>query len=242
MRLSEEQRRRYSRTIALPEVGDEGQARLCDARVLVVGAGALGSAVSLYLAGAGIGVIDIVDFDIVEEHNLQRQVAYDMYVLGSYKAQVLAEKLMRLNPGVKATAIIRRLGEDDAPGLFGGYDVIVEATDSSLCKHFVPACANDADRPCVVGGVSGWTGQVTTCMPGGDRTFYAELFGADADVSAMGADGRVLPKGVAGPAAGATASFQAAEVMKLITGAGHLLSGRLLLLDTLHGECRTFTL
>lgn len=242
MRLTDRQLQRYSRTIALPEIGDEGQSRICAGSVLVVGAGALGSVVALYLAGAGVGEIGLVDYDVVEEHNLQRQVAYTMADLDMPKAEALSQRLTALNPGVKVKVYLQKLSRANAADLFRNYDVIVEATDSPVCKHFVPELAVNHGLPCVVGGVAGWTGQVTTCMPGSDCSFFTELFGAEPTAGNDRMGTLPEPPGVFGPAAGAVACFQAAEVLKLIAKAGRRLDGRLLLIDMLSGGCRTLTL
>ncbi len=221
---------RYARNIALPEIGVSGQAAICSASVLIVGCGALGSMSALYLAGMGVGRIGLADFDTVSIHNLQRQVAFVTADAGRRKAQCLAERIRALNPDVEVVTYFKEITSDNAPALLAEYDVVLEATDSARSKHTLPAVALRADTPCVLGGIRGWTGMVTTFLPtdlaAGAVDDYTALFGACPEGAGP------LP-GVFGPVTGIIATSMAAEAAKLITGAGTALSGRLLTVDAL---------
>lgn len=228
---------RYARNIALPGIGVSGQGALCSASVLIVGCGALGSMSALYLAGMGVGRIGLVDFDTVSIHNLQRQVAFVTADAGKRKAQCLAERLRALNPDVEVVTYFKELTADNAPTVLADYDVALEATDSARSKHSLPAVALRASIPCVLGGIRGWTGQVTTFLPNetGGIDDYTALFGECPE-------GAGPLKGVFGPVTGIVATTMAAEAVKIITGAGTPLSGRLFMVDALNGTARVLTL
>lgn len=231
--LTEEERRRYSRTTALGEIGEAGQARIRSGSVLVVGCGALGSVAALYLAGGGVGRIGLMDFDTVDESNLQRQIAYSERERGMFKAERLSERLKALNSNVNTEVMRVRIDETNAREITGRYDVVVEGSDSAATKHLVAREACGQGKACVVGGVSGWKGQaVTLTADSGD--LYGEMFGAADDTYGSGT-------GVFGPVPGIVGSIQAAEALKILAGTGKP-TARMVTIDVLNCIFRTFEL
>lgn len=226
--LTNEQKIRHSRTIVLPEIGTEGVIRLMNASALIVGAGALGCITAMYLAAAGVGRIGIVDFDTVGLSNLQRQLAYTEADLGMSKVKALETKLYAVNPDVRIEAYNTALTHSNASELLGRYDISIEGSDNPATKYLVSDTARTLRRPCIIGGVRGFTGQITTQLAAGPT--YRDIF---PDLpEACG----VLPCsafGVLGPVPGLVASLQATEAIKLLTGAGRPLAGRLLQINTL---------
>lgn len=223
---------RYDRNIALPGFGPAGQARLARARVLVVGAGGLGSAALYYLAAAGIGTIGIVEGDIVGESNLQRQILYTTRDLGRPKAAAAQERLVALNPEIRVEVAGSRLDDRTAAHLVAGYDVIVDATDNVPARLALNAACVAAGKPWVHGAVSEFTGQVTTFVPGGPC--YRCLYRRPLPHAAP-------PRGVLGPVPGTIGAAQAAEVIKYLAGLGEPLVGRLLVYEFLPARCSVFT-
>ncbi|KUK40751.1 MAG: UBA/THIF-type NAD/FAD binding protein [Clostridia bacterium 62_21] len=223
---------RYDRNLALPGFGAAGQARLAGARVLVVGAGGLGSPVLYYLAAAGVGSIGIVEGDTVSESNLQRQVLYTTADLGRPKAEAARARLLALNPEIRVEIAHTRLDDETAPALVAGYDIIVDATDNIPARLALNAACTAAGRPWVHGAVSEYTGQVTTFVPGGPC--YCCLYRSPKPQARP-------PRGVLGPVPGAIGAIQAAEAVKYLTGLGELLVGRLLVFDFLPARCAIFT-
>ncbi|MEW5763284.1 MAG: HesA/MoeB/ThiF family protein [Bacillota bacterium] len=223
---------RYDRNLALPGFGGAGQARLAAARVLVVGAGGLGSAVLYYLAAAGVGAIGIVEGDTVTLPNLQRQILYATADLGRAKAEAARERLLALNPEIHVEVAGTRLDEKTAPGLVAAYDLVVDATDNIPARLALNAACVAAGKPWVHGAVCTYTGQVTTFVPGGPC--YCCLYRFPKPQA------RPL-RGVLGPVPGAVGALQAAEVIKYLTGLGELLVGRLLVLEVLPARCAVFT-
>ncbi|MDE6668611.1 MAG: HesA/MoeB/ThiF family protein [Muribaculaceae bacterium] len=226
--LTNEQLIRHSRTIALPEIGTEGVMRLMNASVLIVGAGALGCITAMYLAAAGIGRIGIVDFDTVGLSNLQRQLAYTEDDLGRPKVQALETKLRAVNPDVRIESYNTVLTHANASELLSRYDIIIEGSDNPATKYLVSDTAYTLQRPCIIGGVRGFVGQITTQLPDGPtyRDFFPDL------PEACGLT-PCSATGVLGPVPGLIASLQATEAIKLLTDTGHPLTGRLLQIDTL---------
>jgi molybdopterin/thiamine biosynthesis adenylyltransferase/rhodanese-related sulfurtransferase len=237
--LTPDQQRRYARHLLIPEVGAEGQAKLLAASVLVIGAGGLGSPVALYLAASGVGTIGIVDDDVVDESNLQRQVIHGVDGLGSLKADSAERAIHALNPGTRVVKHVERLGADNVARLIAGYDVIVDGTDNFDTRYVLNDAAVVARTPVVHGSIYRWDGQVTTFVPGVGpcyRCMYPvqpppELAPACSVAGVLG----VLP-GIAG-------ILQASEVIKLLLGVGEPLAGRLLMFDamsTTFEEVRTW--
>jgi adenylyltransferase/sulfurtransferase len=247
--LDSEQLRRYSRTIALPEIGEEGQARICAGSALIVGAGALGSVAAVYLAAAGVGRIGVADFDTVDVSNLQRQVAYSEASAGKPKVSELASRMSAINSGVEVVTYNKFITQKNAAEIFAAYDVVIEGSDNPSTKHLVTKTCSDLGKPCVVGGVSAWSGQVMTILPG--DTAYNDIFGDTPSCSAFAPCGAA---GVIGPLPGIVGAIQATEALKLLaagtsagTGSslasvGTLLRNRLLVIDALTFTTYTFSL
>lgn len=217
---------RYARNIAVSEIGVEGQARLCGSAVLVVGCGALGSMAAMYLAGAGIGRIGLVDFDTIDITNLQRQLFFSESQGGASKAEALAEAIKSLNSEIEVNTYKTLLTKHNAREIVAGYDFVVEATDNPQSKRMVDSVCEQLGTGCCVGGVRGFEGQVTTCLP--DSARYSSLF-PDAENSGFTPCSQ---GGVLGPAAGTVASIQASEAIKALLGLP-VLSDRWLVFDLL---------
>ena len=226
---------RYARHIVLREVGGPGQRRLKDARVLVVGAGGLGSPVLLYLGAAGVGTIGVIDDDAVSLSNLQRQVVHtdarsEMPKVFSAEAGIRA-----INPHVAVRPYHRRLTEEVAEPLFADYDLIVDGSDSFATRALVNRAAVATGRPLLAGAISQWEGQVTLYDPAGGAPCMACLF---PDAPAAGLAPSCAEAGVVGALPGVVGSIMALEAIKEITGAGTGLRGTMLLWDGLDAECR----
>ena len=236
-RLSEIEIRRYARHIVLPEVGGIGQLRLKTARVLVIGAGGLGSPALLYLAAAGVGTLGIVDEDRVDLSNLQRQILFDTGGQGKPKTGAAVERLHGLNPHVEVVAHQLRLDAGNARALVDGYDLVADGSDNLPTRLAVHDACRDLRRPLISASVQGLDGQLTTYKSylGAPHPCLRCLFD-----DAMSDD--ALPScaqgGVLGPVAGVMGTLQAVEVVKELTGIGESLSGTLLLYDaaTAHVE------
>jgi adenylyltransferase/sulfurtransferase len=226
--------RRYSRHLLIPEVGLAGQEKLAAARVLVVGAGGLGSPVLAYLAAAGVGRIGIVDDDAVDVTNLQRQIVYTTADVGRPKAATAAERLHALNPQVAFDAFGVRLDASNARELVRAYDVVVDGTDTFASRYLINDACVLEKKPDVYGSIFRFDGQVSIFgAPGGPcyRCLYPEP--PPDDLVPNCAEGGVL--GVLG---GLVGTWQASETLKLILGIGRPLIGRLLLLDALDARVR----
>lgn len=226
--LTASEAHRYSRTLALGALGEDGQRRLRAARVCVVGAGGLGSPVLSYLAGAGVGTIGVVDHDVVEAHNLHRQVIHDTDALGSPKAESATARLRGLDPGVEVVTHRVLITGDTAVDTFRGYHLVVDATDNVAARWAIAEACTELDLPVVWGAVSATNAQVTVFRTswGVDlRTLWPEP-----PTSKVATIDQV---GVLGPMTGVTGSLMAVEVIKLLTGTGRPLVGRLLYYDAL---------
>ena len=227
---------RYSRQICIPEIGKNGQKKISDAKVLIIGCGALGSMVSMQLAGAGIGVLGIADFDTIDISNLQRQFFFTLEQAGESKVEIMAKRIRELNPEVKVESYKEMITLSKADIIFSEYDFIVDATDNPYSKRMTGTVSLKKNKPCCIGGVRDFSGQIMTLLPTDPR--FEDYFGE------AGADG-FLPcslGGVIGPAASICASIQASEVIKYFTGAGNLLTGKLLLFNLLFNSFKSFTL
>lgn len=228
--------RRYSRQVVLGEVGAAGQARLRQARVLVVGAGGLGSPAALYLAAAGVGTLGVVDADRVELSTLQRQILHDSKSLGMPKAVSAQGRIEALNPDVRVVAHQVRLGAAEAGTILAGYDLVVEGSDNQATKFAVNDAAVARGLPLVVAGIVGWEGQLLVVRPGETacyRCVYRQAPPAGTVATCEGA-------GILGPVAGVVGSLQAVEALKLLLGLASA-AGRLLLFDGLAVELRAVT-
>ena len=228
--LSTEQRARYSRHLLIPEVGEEGQQRLLDARVLLVGAGGLGSPASLYLAAAGVGTLGIVDDDVVDESNLQRQIVHSTDRLGEPKVGSAKRTLEALNPDVRVVPFQERLTSDNVERILAdGWDVIVDGADNFPTRYLVNDASVWHGIPVVHGSIFRFEGQVTVFSPGVGPC-YRCLFPQPPppELAPSCAEGGVL-----GVLPGIIGSIQANEALKLILERGDTLVGRLLLFDAL---------
>jgi sulfur-carrier protein adenylyltransferase/sulfurtransferase len=227
--LTNEEILRYSRHLIMPEVGMEGQLKLKAAKVLLIGTGGLGAPLGLYLTAAGVGKIGLVDFDVVDFTNLQRQVTFGTSDVGKPKTEAARERLTNLNPGVEITTYETRLTSENALELFKDYDVIVDGTDNFPTRYLVNDACILLGKPNVYGSIFRFEGQVTVFgMPDGPcyRCLYPEppppgLVPSCAEGGVLG----VLP--------GIVGSLQAMETIKLLLGAGESLEGRLLLFDAM---------
>lgn len=236
---------RYARQLVLREIGGAGQQRLKAARVLIVGAGGLGSPAALYLAAAGVGVIGLADPDCVARSNLQRQILYGCDDLDQAKPEAGAHRLNDLNPFVEVRPLPVRIQESNAAELIGAYDIVLDGTDEFATRFAVNAGCFSARRPLVSGAIGRWAGQVAVFEAGPTRDLPIEQRRPcyRCLVRDMPPDGETCAAvGVLGALAGVIGSIMAAEAVKWITGAGETLSGRLLLFDALNAEARTVVL
>lgn len=235
--LDSEQRKRYSRHLLLPEIGLEGQQKLLDASVLIVGAGGLGSPVGLYLAAAGVGRIGIVDFDTVDATNLQRQILYGTSDVGRPKTEAARERLNDLNPGISIEVFPERLTSENAIDLFNAFDVIADGTDNFATRYLVNDASVLTGTPNVFASIYRFDGQISVFgAPGGPC--YRCLF---PQPPPPGAVPSCAEGGVLGVLPGILGSLQATEVIKQICGFGNPLVGRMLVVDAAEMQFRTLT-
>ncbi len=227
---------RYSRHVILPELGREGQERLRAGRVLMIGAGGLGSPAALYLAAAGVGTLGIVDFDEVEQHNLQRQILHDEASIGRKKVDSALERLARLNPHVHLRAHREPVTTENAIELFQQYDVIVDGTDNFGVRYLNNDAAVLARRPLVYGSVFKFSGQVAVWAPHLGCACHRCLFPEPPPPGSVPGCGEA---GVMGALCGVIGSLQALEALKLLAGFGEPLLGRLLTYDALSSSLTT---
>ncbi len=227
--FTEEQIERYSRHIILPEVGGKGQRKLLESKVLVVGAGGLGSPVCLYLAAAGVGTIGIADSDTVELSNLQRQVLHATSDVGRSKCLSARETMEAINPDVRVVTHDLRLNSDNILDIIRDYDIVVDGSDNFPTRYLVNDACVMSGKPLSHAGILRFEGQVTTIIPGQGpcyRCLYPEPPPPGMVPSCQEA-------GILGATAGVVGTVQAAEVLKLILGIGNPLAGRLLLYNAL---------
>jgi len=238
-KLSATELARYSRHILLDEIGIEGQQVLKAARVLVVGAGGLGSPAALYLAAAGIGTLGIADLDCVEEHNLQRQLLHDTPSIGKAKIASAAERIRTLNPHVKVLEHGDGITSDNATEVFANYDVIVDGTDNFTARYVNNDAAFQTRKPLVFGSVFKFEGQVAVFDPARGGPCYRCLFPEPPAAGSVPGCGEA---GVVGALCGVIGSLQAMEAIKLILSIGESLVGRLLTYDSLRQQFQTLRL
>ena len=236
--LSPDQRNRYQRHLLVPEVGEEGQLKLLDAKVLLLGAGGLGSPAALYLAAAGVGTIGIIDMDVVDESNLQRQVLHNVDRVGDRKVDSAKKTLTALNPDVNVVTYDTRLGADNVMEVLDGYDVVVDGADNFPSRYLLNDASVKLGIPVVHGSIFRFEGQVTVFDPRNGPTYRdmlpepppPEMAPSCAEAGVLG----VLP--------GIVGSVQALEAIKLILGVGDSLRGRLVAFDALEMSFREFKL
>jgi adenylyltransferase/sulfurtransferase len=236
--LSPGEIRHYSRHLILPEVGTLGQRKLKAAKVLMIGAGGLGSPAGLYLAAAGVGTLGVVDFDTVDESNLHRQVLFGRSAVGRPKIQAAVDRLRDLNPHIKVIPYETRLDSSNAMALFAGYDIIVDGTDNFPTRYLVNDACVLSGKPNVYGSIFRFEGQVSVFW-GAKGPCYRCLF---PEPPPPGLVPSCAEGGVLGVLPGIIGSLQANEVIKLIVGAGDPLIGRLVLFDALKLKFRELKL
>ena len=237
--LTPEQIKRYSRHIMLPEVGEVGQGKLLDAKVLFLGAGGLGSPSALYLAAAGVGTIGIVDDDVVDESNLQRQVLHNIERLGMTKVESARKTLQALNPDVTVIPIEDRLDSSNVLDIISQYDLIVDGADNFPTRYLLNDASLKLRKPVIHASIFRFEGQVTTFLGTEDGPCYRCLY---PDPPPPGMAPSCQEAGVLGVLPGMIGTLQANEALKLILGVGETLSGRLMVFDALSTKWRTMKL
>jgi sulfur-carrier protein adenylyltransferase/sulfurtransferase len=240
-RLSREEVARYSRHLVIPEMGVDGQKRLKNARVLVIGAGGLGAPTLLYLAAAGVGTIGIVDFDVVDESNLQRQIIHGVADVGRPKAQSARDSIAAINPLVDVRLHEFRVDAGNAVDLFGQYDLILDGTDNFATRYLVNDAAVLAGKPYVWGSIYRFQGQVSVFWddaPNGQGLNYRDLY---PEPPPPGTVPSCAEGGVLGIVCASIASVMGTEAIKLITGLGETLLGRVMIYDALAMSYRTIS-
>lgn len=229
--FTEDQVQRYSRHIILPNVGGAGQRKLLDSKVLVIGAGGLGSPILLYLAAAGIGTIGIVDFDKVDTSNLQRQILHTDADVDRPKVESALDHLRALNPTIEIIGHDTLLSSENVMEIMEPYDVVIDGTDNFPVRYLVNDATQFLGKPLVYGSIYQFEGQATVFMPGQEAPCYRCLFPAPPPPGTVPS---CAEGGVFGVLPGVIGAIQATEAIKLITGEGESLVGRLLLYDALH--------
>ena len=226
--MNDQQLLRYARHLMLDDIGIEGQQRLLDAHALVVGAGGLGSPVALYLATAGVGRITVVDHDSVDLTNLQRQIAHNQSRLGLPKAESVRATVAAINPDVQLHALVQRADDALLAQWVPQADVVLDCSDNFRTRHQVNAACVQHAKPLVSGAAIGWDAQISVYdTRQAHAPCYACIFPPDAAFE----DVACATMGVLAPLVGIVGSMQAAEAIKLLTGAGESLAGQLLMLD-----------
>lgn len=239
MDLNDDQLLRYSRHILLPEFGIEGQQRLCEGRALVIGMGGLGSPVALYLAASGVGHITVCDADTVDLTNLQRQIAHDTASVGRLKVESARATMARLNPEVQVEAIAERVSGERLTALVAAADVVIDATDNFPTRHAINRACVKARKPLVSGAGVRFDGQIAVFdLRNAANACYECLFPEADEVE----ETRCAVMGVFSPVVGIIGAMQAAEALKLLSGVGETLAGRLQLLDVLSMNWRSVRL
>ena len=236
--LDGSQRNRYSRHLLLPEVGEEGQLKLLDAKVLLLGAGGLGSPAAIYLAAAGVGTIGIVDMDVVDESNLQRQILHNLDRIGERKVDSAKKTLVSMNPDINVVTHDARLGADNIEQILADYDIVIDGADNFPSRYLLNDASVKLGIPVVHGSIFRFEGQITVFDPLNGPTYRdllpepppPELAPSCAEAGVLG----VLP--------GIVGSIQALEAIKLILGLGDSLRGRLLAFDALEMSFREYRL
>lgn len=234
--LDEEQVMRYQRHVSLPEVGALGQAKLLDSKVLVIGAGGLGSPALLYLAAAGVGTIGIVDGDRVDASNLQRQIIHTTPAIGRLKVESAAAAIRLLNPGVEVKTYAVNLQSGNALEIMAGYDVVIDGTDNFVARYLVNDASVKLGLPVVHGSIFRFEGQVCVFDPN-DGPTYRDLLPEPPPPELAP---NCAEAGVIGVLPGIIGSLQALEAIKLLLGIGDTLSGRLVVFDALDLEFHTY--
>jgi molybdopterin-synthase adenylyltransferase len=237
--MNDEQLLRYSRHILLPQIDIEGQQALMDAHVLIIGAGGLGAPAAMYLAASGVGHLTLADGDTVDLTNLQRQIIHQTRSIGLNKTESARQALAALNPEITIECVPRRLAGEELAAQVAAADVVVDASDNFATRHAINRACVASRKPLVSGAAIRFDGQVTVFDLRQDASpCYHCLFPESADTDEM----RCAENGVFSPLVGIIGTIQAAEAIKVITGAGTPLTGKLLLLNALEMDWRTIRL
>ncbi|WP_394197079.1 HesA/MoeB/ThiF family protein [Litoreibacter albidus] len=234
-KFTEAELNRYARHIVLREIGGPGQKKMKKARVLVIGAGGLGAPVLQYLAAAGVGTIGVIDDDVVDSSNLQRQVIHTDARIGMPKVFSAQAALEAQNPFVTIRPYNRRLQQDMAAELFADYDLILDGSDNAQTRYLVNEIAVQLGKPLISGAITQWEGQLSLFHPAQDAPCYACVF---PNAAAAGLAPSCSEAGVVGALPGVVGSMMALEAIKHITGAGAVLRGQMLIYDALYAETR----
>ena len=229
---------RYDRQMILPEIGEEGQLKLKKAKVLIVGVGGLGSPIALYLAGAGVGCIGLVDDDRVSISNLQRQVLYSENELDKPKAVCAAERLSALNSAISILPYSTRLTEENAGNIIRKYDIVVDGCDNFATRYLINDICIEQRKPYVYGAICGFEGQVSVFNYGEMKKSYRDLYPNEEEMKRMPPP----PKGVIGVTPAVVGSIEATEVLKIICGFGDILAGKLWTIDLRTLQSNKFSL
>lgn len=224
---------RYLRQMALPQIGERGQARLAVSRVLIIGVGGLGTASSIYLAAAGVGHLGLVDFDVVSRSNLQRQVLYDEYMVGKPKVICAKERLSRLNGDIDIKAINEPVTEDNAMSIISDYDIVVDGCDNMATRLLTSDICHSLGKPYVYGAISEFGGQVAVLCTKGGKTLR-DIFGWSS-TDAVNASNAVI-----GITPGIVGTVQANQTLQLLCGFGEPLIDRLWVADFLTMQTSVF--
>ena len=236
--LTPEQRSRYQRHLLVPEVGEEGQLKLLNSKVLLLGAGGLGSPAAMYLAAAGVGTLGIIDMDVVDESNLQRQILHNTDRIGERKVDSAKKTLTSLNPDVDVVTYDVRLGADNIMEILAGYDVVVDGADNFPSRYLLNDASVKLGIPVVHGSIFRFEGQITVFDPRQGPTYRDML--PEAPPAEMAPS--CAEAGVLGVLPGIVGSIQALEALKLLLGVGEPLRGRLVAFDALEMSFREFKL
>lgn len=224
---------RYLRQMALPQIGERGQARLAVSRVLIIGVGGLGTASSIYLAAAGVGHLGLVDFDVVSRSNLQRQVLYDEYMVGKPKVICAKERLSRLNGDIDIKAINEPVTEDNAMSIISDYDIVVDGCDNMATRLLTSDICHSLGKPYVYGAISEFGGQVAVLCTKGGKTLR-DIFGW------FSTDAVKASNAVIGITPGIVGTVQANQTLQLLCGFGEPLIDRLWVADFLTMQASVF--
>jgi len=245
MDFTDDQLERYARHIILKEVGGAGQQRLLAAKVLIIGAGGLGAPAALYLAAAGVGTIGIIDHDIVDLTNLQRQIIHDTPSIGRPKVDSAKDRLAALNPDVTVHAINDKLTLENADSLFQGYDIIIDGSDTFQTRHLVSDTCVRGKKTLVSAALGPFEGQLATFKPHmgkpGSETALP-CYRCFMPSAPKGRTETCSDRGILGAVAGVLGSMQALEVLKEITGVGDGLAGKMMIYDALSARIRVIAL
>ncbi|MBL3598968.1 MAG: molybdopterin-synthase adenylyltransferase MoeB [gamma proteobacterium endosymbiont of Lamellibrachia anaximandri] len=235
--MNDEQLLRYSRQIMLPSIGIEGQQRLLDASVLLIGLGGLGAPVAMYLAAAGIGRLTLVDFDQVDLSNLQRQIIHTTDRIGTPKVESAKQALVALNPDIDIECIAHQLEGDELSAQVRRADLVVDACDNFATRFAINAACHENSTPLISGAAIRMEGQVSVFPGKPGSPCYRCLYPENGQV-----EDTCTANGVLAPVVGIIGSIQATEAIKCLTGVGSTLDGRLLILDALHMQWRSLKL